>query len=275
MTGSENRGNHELTFRFTPGQKSDTPARLLAERRGIRICDDAVMDAERAAIESRRARMRGDRDRTKCELTGVALSGGGIRSGSVALGALQGIEVAMQLDGSGGIDGIDYLSSVSGGGYVGCSLTNAMERAGGAFPFTEPKTYADTAAVRHIRDFSNYLIPRGGTDIVTAVAIVLRGLVANLIIVLPIIVGPRVADCRRAPDGKESHSAYGLPMGCRSLGPPRLASVNQVLELARVLAHARHLRHHRSFSGDLGFHKIDTGVADGADRLVRMEGCRQ
>jgi hypothetical protein len=189
MTGSENRGNHKLTFRFTPGRKSDSPARLLAERRGIRISDDAVMDAERAAIESRRARKRGDRDRTKCELTGVALSGGGIRSGSVALGALQGIEVAMQLDGSGGIDGIDYLSSVSGGGYVGCSLTNAMERAGGAFPFTEPKTYADTAAVRHIRDFSNYLIPRGGTDIVTAVAIVLRGLVANLIIVLPIIVG--------------------------------------------------------------------------------------
>src|SRR5581483_2238589 len=54
------------------------------------------------------------------DLTGLALSGGGIRSAAVCLGALQALEVHKA------IDGIDYLSTVSGGGYIGASLTVAM-----------------------------------------------------------------------------------------------------------------------------------------------------
>jgi predicted acylesterase/phospholipase RssA len=53
-------------------------------------------------------------------LAGLALSGGGIRSASFCLGALQA------LDKAGVLKKIDYLSTVSGGGYIGTSLSAAM-----------------------------------------------------------------------------------------------------------------------------------------------------
>src|SRR4051794_37476742 len=60
---------------------------------------------------------------------GLALSGGGVRSASFCLGALQA------LDKAGVLKNIDYLSTVSGGGYIGPSLSAAMTRSGGRFPF--------------------------------------------------------------------------------------------------------------------------------------------
>ena len=44
-----------------------------------------------------------------------------------------------------------------------------------------------TRVARHIRDYSNYLIPRGGTDVITAVGIIARGLVANAMIIFPLL----------------------------------------------------------------------------------------
>jgi hypothetical protein len=46
---------------------------------------------------------------------------------------------------------------------------------------------SDTAAVGHLRNYSNYLIPTGGRDLFTGAAIIIRGLVANLGLVLPVI----------------------------------------------------------------------------------------
>ena len=54
-------------------------------------------------------------------LVGLALSGGGIRSAAFCLGALQALDAAKVLE------RVDYLSTVSGGGYIGCSLTAALE----------------------------------------------------------------------------------------------------------------------------------------------------
>src|SRR5665213_1026761 len=52
-----------------------------------------------------------------CDATGLAFSGGGIRSAAVCLGALQALHVHRV------IDSIDYLSTVSGGGYIGSCLS--------------------------------------------------------------------------------------------------------------------------------------------------------
>ena len=51
------------------------------------------------------------------DLCGLALSGGGIRSASFALGVMQALAH------KGWLEKIDYLSTVSGGGYIGSSLT--------------------------------------------------------------------------------------------------------------------------------------------------------
>jgi predicted acylesterase/phospholipase RssA len=59
------------------------------------------------------------------ELTGLALSGGGIRSATFCLGVLQGMaDVGM-------LNKFDYLSTVSGGGYIGGWLAAWVKRAGG------------------------------------------------------------------------------------------------------------------------------------------------
>ncbi len=122
---------------------------------------------------------RGLGSRVRSPLTGLALSGGGIRSASVCLGALQAIHATV------GIEGIDYLSTVSGGGYIGGCLTATMQKSEGKFPFIEHGSFEDTDSVRHIRDFSNYLMPHGKWDVITASAIFMRGLLANVIVMIP------------------------------------------------------------------------------------------
>ena len=125
------------------------------------------------------------------DTTGVCLSGGGIRSASFCLGALQALAV------HGLIDKTDYLSTVSGGGYIGSSVSATMAGPdrdippGGVspplpnsdFPFVNKNGYRDTQSLGHLRDYSNYILPRGNPRLFDAVAIVLRGLVANAIFV--------------------------------------------------------------------------------------------
>lgn len=134
-------------------------------------------------------------------LFGVALSGGGIRSASFCLGVLQALHAR------GLTSRMDYLSTVSGGGYIGASMVAAMSRSGteGEFPFSTsdqdkadkksgvPKPASsddvrDSEPVSHIRDHSRYLIPGGMADILPSLAIVLRGLAVNIFLVLALIV---------------------------------------------------------------------------------------
>ncbi len=58
------------------------------------------------------------------ELLGLAFSGGGIRSATFNLGILQGLAQSRLLP------RIDYLSTVSGGGYIGSWLATLIKRLG-------------------------------------------------------------------------------------------------------------------------------------------------
>ena len=116
-----------------------------------------------------------------CTAVGVALSGGGIRSAAFSLGALQA------LDFYGVITRTDYLSTVSGGGYVGACLTASMSQNGGTFPFGGAADVRDDPAIGHLRNYSNYLVPRARSalrNFLDVVSILLRGLLANALIVL-------------------------------------------------------------------------------------------
>jgi Patatin-like phospholipase len=116
-------------------------------------------------------------------LTGLALSGGGIRSAAFCLGALQALNEARVLE------RIDYLSTVSGGGYIGCSLSAALEKSDppGQFPFGVNDVEDETPSMQHVRDYSNYLFPNGAIDLLDNLAIYVRGLVANFVLIMPII----------------------------------------------------------------------------------------
>ncbi|OON59733.1 hypothetical protein B0920_20840 [Massilia sp. KIM] len=94
-------------------------------------------------------------------LTGLALSGGGVRSATFGLGALQA------LAGIRFLSRIDYLSTVSGGGFIGGWLSRCIHAQGGDVAAVEamlaPHVGAREApAVRFLRQYSNYLSPRGG-----------------------------------------------------------------------------------------------------------------
>jgi hypothetical protein len=120
------------------------------------------------------------RPKPASNVVGLALSGGGIRSAAFCLGAIQA------LDNSELIDKIDYLSTVSGGGYIGTSMTAAMATgSAGKFPFASKLQEGEVAGVQHIRDHSNYLFPQGPLNIFGNVVVYLRGLVANAVLLLP------------------------------------------------------------------------------------------
>ncbi|WNG14666.1 patatin-like phospholipase family protein [Cystobacter fuscus] len=101
------------------------------------------------------------------DLCGLALSGGGIRSATFNLGLLQCLQ---QL---GLLEMFDYLSTVSGGGYIGGFWTAwrhyhpvqpASQDKVALFPTTQEQGSrgARFAEVRHLREFSNFLNPRLG-----------------------------------------------------------------------------------------------------------------
>ena len=125
---------------------------------------------------------------TALDLTGLACSGGGIRSASFCLGVLQGLQSRNV------IGQMDYLSTVSGGGYVGTTLTIGMSRSSatsgqdGTFPFGRlDDERHETPEVRHLRDNSRYLLQKGLPSAASALVIYLRGIAMNVIVLVPIL----------------------------------------------------------------------------------------
>ena len=120
-------------------------------------------------------------------VVGLALSGGGIRSAAFCLGVLQALHEARVLH------HVDYMSTVSGGGYIGCSLAAAIEWTNrpdwteDKFPFTSRLKEDEPTSLQHIRDYSNYLFPNGAVDLLCNASIYVRGLVVNAILMLPFL----------------------------------------------------------------------------------------
>ena len=137
---------------------------------------------------------------------GLSFSGGGIRSATFAVGILQG------LAGLGLLQRFDYLSTVSGGGYAGGWLAAWLKRDGDPANVEtqlSPGRVANARANRddwgqllppsevideepepifHLREYSSYLTPRPGlmsADTWTIIAIWLRNVLINLLVLLP------------------------------------------------------------------------------------------
>jgi hypothetical protein len=140
---------------------------------------DAVREEERRRIRERRKNAELDEGNPAKDAIGVALSGGGVRSATFNLGLLQAFHKHDFLK------KVDYLSTVSGGGYIGSSLSWFMSK-GGSFPF--PKASDDESArpLRWLRRHSSYLTPGDGLSSWALAAAVIRGMMINLIVFLPI-----------------------------------------------------------------------------------------
>ena len=127
------------------------------------------------------------------EQSALCLSGGGIRSGTFALGLFQGLAQHDLLK------RFDYLSTVSGGGYIGSWLTAWLHRhPGGIEGVTRDLTNAnpvrkidpDPRPIQYLRSFSNFITPKVGlltADTWTFAGIYLRNLVLNWLVFIPLL----------------------------------------------------------------------------------------
>lgn len=122
----------------------------------------------------------------------LCISGGGIRSATFALGVITGLSRL------GLLQKFDFLSTVSGGGYVGSWLSGWIHRdpagPGGVFEQLKGKPRSamepEPGPVRHLRAYSNYLSPMLGllsADTWTLVAIVGRNLILNWTVLFPLL----------------------------------------------------------------------------------------
>ena len=124
-------------------------------------------------------------------VTGLALSGGGIRSATLCLGVLQSLARGQLLR------RMDFLSTVSGGGYIGSFLGRMYDRMRssgphnpGAFPNVHPAVQVEqtlndnrSAPLNWLRRHGNYLAPRGAGDGRTNFAVFVRNLISVHLIV--------------------------------------------------------------------------------------------
>lgn len=137
-------------------------------------------------------------------LVGLAFSGGGVRSGSFAVGFLQGL-ARLNL-----LKRIDLLSTVSGGGYAGSFVSAWLRREGDPTNVEDQlddRRQANSRAdrhwmrkglnvdeepepIHHLREYSSYMTPRSGiltADTWSIFTIYLRNISINLTMVLPAI----------------------------------------------------------------------------------------
>ncbi|PYJ70783.1 MAG: hypothetical protein DME76_04275, partial [Verrucomicrobia bacterium] len=119
----------------------------------------------------------------------LCISGGGIRSATFGLGVLQGLARC------GLLGKFHYLSTVSGGGYIGSwssawiknhpqgvdGVAEELKRRPDSTLEPEPRP------IRHLREFSNYLTPRAGltsVDFWTLIATFIRNMFLNWLVLI-------------------------------------------------------------------------------------------
>ncbi len=116
---------------------------------------------------------------------GFGLSGGGIRSATFCLGVFQALAKAKTGKPGGLLGRIDFLSTVSGGGYFGSFLGRlfAREHIQGVADVANVLTGAEHPAkgqttFRFLRDNGRYLAPRGSGDLLALITVTVRNWLA-------------------------------------------------------------------------------------------------
>src|SRR5712691_6236669 len=121
--------------------------------------------------------------------TALCISGGGIRSATFGLGVLQGLARC------GLLDKFHYLSTVSGGGYIGSWLSawvkNHAQGIGGVVAELQSRPAStlksEPRPIHHLREFSNYLAPRTGltsVDFWTLITTFIRNMFLNWLVLI-------------------------------------------------------------------------------------------
>ena len=170
--------------------------------------DHRLYRAELVAIHARR-----QHKGPVADLVGLACSGGGIRSATFCLG------VAQALAHRGILPAVDYLSTVSGGGYFGAFLSSYLNDpdhsqvglGGNQLPFAR-KGEAESAALRRLRNESKYLLKGGLLGQARMVGLMCLGIVLNLLALAPMLIAV-LAVAKWAAAGGTDAAAFARGVG--------------------------------------------------------------
>ena len=169
--------------------RSKSLADILAEELDGEVGNEQTQES---SVAEKQARLKAVYERIHQEQparSAICLSGGGIRSAIFGLGILQGLAKTHLLG------AFDYLSTVSGGGYVGGWLTawikNHPRGAEGVLDELQRRPEStlnpEPQPIRHLRIFSNYLTPKTGltsVDTWTLVASYVRNMFLNWLVLI-------------------------------------------------------------------------------------------
>ncbi len=133
-----------------------------------------VLDAEKEELSNQK--------KVPTNVAGLALSGGGIRSATFSLGVLK------VLAERGLFSQLHYLSTVSGGGYLGTFISSYLnDSKRDITEIFDRDASTDTAPVRHLRNHSKYLLDGGIKNQFRTVMLMAVGILTNLLTLLPIV----------------------------------------------------------------------------------------
>jgi len=162
---------------------------------------DSMLSAELDEIERRRAAAgeppapstpgeRLEQRQARLGLTALCLSGGGIRSASFCLGVIQALAAKRLLN------RFDYVSTVSGGGFIGGWLQMTLRETGDADAAQAALGSAGPAALSALRGYTNYLTPQTGpfsTDTWAGIVLYIRNLLINWMVFTPLFLALALA----------------------------------------------------------------------------------
>jgi hypothetical protein len=130
----------------------------------------AINNKEQQAVVSRRAKY--DIPQSLTNAVGLGLSGGGIRSATFSLGVIQVLAQRRLLK------DVDFLSTVSGGGYLGCFLTSRLDSKDAHVGVAAPHG-PDPDPIRFLRQRAKYLIGGNLKEQWSMVTATFAGMVLN------------------------------------------------------------------------------------------------
>ena len=194
-------------FPEIPGYFIVTPTFMIGEKAADTLLADSASyprqleEAESHAIAERRQRAAGgtgraptpaESERLPADAVGLALSGGGVRSATYCLGVLQALAKKRRLS------SVDFLSTVSGGGYIGGFLGRLYMWMSAGDPVERVQEILSDSGSDQLwwlRSHAKYLTGAGRTDLETNAGTAWRNLLSMHVCVALLILAVELLLC--------------------------------------------------------------------------------
>jgi hypothetical protein len=212
--------------------------------RGLEGIRTQINDKESEEVRARRSFYSLGNAGTRTDAVGLSLSGGGIRSATFALGVVQ------QLARKGILRQVDYLSTVSGGGYLGSFISSFLadndERINlssrpRSLPFGGDGD-GESQGVRQLRNHSKYLTEGGARTLATMISLVGYGVLTSILLIAPFLLVATLIARIAFEDSFKNLSSTSHPSTPTTIALGLLAGMVLILPVIQNFARGRKIQ---------------------------------